>query len=515
MKSGKDPCYFINNYTKISHPLKGLIPFKTFDYQSELVESFMDHRFIIILKARQIGISMITAAYVVWLMLFHRNKEVLVMATKFSTAANLVKKVKFIMRSLPDWMKIATISIDNRTSFELSNGSQIKASSTAGDAGRSEALSLLVVDEAAHIEGFDELWTSLYPTLSTGGSCIALSTPKGVGNWFHKMYVDAELEENDFFPVKLQWDVHPWRDLEWYEKETKNMSKREIAQELECSFNTSGETVIDSDDLMKIEDEICEPKYRTGFDRNLWIWDEYNPGDTYLLIADVARGDGADNSAFIVFNISRGMRQDAEYQGKITPDLFANLLNEVGREYGDCLLAVEINSGEAVTQKLIDAEYPNLYWAEKGSHEYVEAYMAQGRSNVLPGFSTTRTTRPLIVTKFEEFVRNDLITIRSTRLLKELKTFIWNKGRPEAMRSYNDDLVLVCSIGSYIADIALEVGKKDLEYRKAFLNMGGIVKVSSALDTTIPGMRGFDPTKNRIASEDPMNPANFKWLYRG
>ena len=176
VKSGKDPVYFINNYAKISHPMHGLIPFSTYDFQTSLLETFMDNRFTVVLKARQLGISTISAAYIAWLMMFHRDKNVLVVATKFQTASNLVKKVKSIHRHLPKWLKIAEISIDNRTSFELSNGSQIKAAATSSDAGRSEALSLLVIDEAAHVEGLDELWTGLYPTLSTGGGCIALST---------------------------------------------------------------------------------------------------------------------------------------------------------------------------------------------------------------------------------------------------------------------------------------------------------------------------------------------------
>ncbi len=176
----------------------------------------------------------------------------LVIATKFGTAANLVKKVKAIHKHLPKWMKIANIAIDNRTSFELSNGSQIKASSTSSDAGRSEALSLLVIDEAAHVDGLEELWTGLYPTLSTGGRCIALSTPNGVGNWFHQTCVDSEIEKNDFYLVTLPWQVHPDRDKEWFDKETKNMSRRQIAQELECNFNMSGETVFHPEDMEKI-----------------------------------------------------------------------------------------------------------------------------------------------------------------------------------------------------------------------------------------------------------------------
>ena len=115
LKSGKDPVYFIDNYARISHPLEGLIPFKLYPFQQELLRDFNDHRFNVILKARQLGISTTTAAYVAWMMLFHRNKNILVIATKFQTAGNLVKKVKGIMRNVPDWLSIATITVDNRT----------------------------------------------------------------------------------------------------------------------------------------------------------------------------------------------------------------------------------------------------------------------------------------------------------------------------------------------------------------------------------------------------------------
>ena len=128
LRCGKDPVYFLKTYARISHPMHGLILFDTYDFQDTLLKDFNDYRFNVILKARQLGISTITAGYIVWLMLFHRDKAILVMATKFATAGNLVKKVKNIMRNIPDWLKIATITVDNRTSFELSNGSSIKGS---------------------------------------------------------------------------------------------------------------------------------------------------------------------------------------------------------------------------------------------------------------------------------------------------------------------------------------------------------------------------------------------------
>ena len=489
LKCGKDPTYFLKTYARISHPLHGLILFNTYDFQDRLLEDFNDYRFNVILKARQLGISTITAGYIVWMMLFHRDKAVLVMATKFATAGNLVNKVKKIMKNLPDWIRIATIDIDNRTSFILSNGSSIKATSTSGDAGRSEALSLLVLDEAAHIDGLEELWTGLYPTLSTGGRCIALSTPNGVGNWFHKTCAAADAGTNNFNLTTLMWDVHPDRDQEWFKKETKNMSKRQIAQELECNFNTSGETVIDPDDMSWLISCVKEPKYRTGFDRNFWIWEEFNPSCNYLMVADVARGDGEDFSAFHIIKLET-LEVIGEYQGKPTPDMFANMLNQVGREFGNCMLVVENNNiGYTVLDKLIEYAYPNLYYSIKSTHEYVEQYQAETRSAAIAGFSTSVRTRPLIIAKLEEFIRNKLIKLYSSRIVNEMKTFIWKNGKPQAMKGYHDDLTMALAIACWVRDTALQASARDLNYQKAFVS--AIIKSKTTMNTRISGQHGY------------------------
>ena len=514
VSSGKKPSYFVDNYCRITHPQRGLIPFKLYNYQKDLIDDFQDNRFNIILKARQLGISTVTAAYIVWLMMFHREKNVLVIATKFSTAANLVKKVKTILKNLPDWMQIATVEIDNRTSFQLSNGSQIKAAATSGDAGRSEALSLLVIDEAAHVDGLAELWMGLYPTLSTGGRCIALSTPNGVGNWFHKNYMEAEQSLNDFKPTILQWDVHPDRDERWFVKETRNMSRREIAQELQCNFNMSGETVFHSEDIEKISAVVVEPKYRTGFDRGYWIWEEPIPEGQYLLSADVARGDGKDYSVYHVFKLST-MEIVAEYQGRLTPDLFSKLLFDAGREYNFAMIVVENNSvGFTVLDKLKDAEFPNVYHSIKSTHEYVDEYTAETISNSVAGFTTSQKTRPLIIAKMEEFIRNKLIKINSVRLLSEMKTFVWNHGKAQAMRSYNDDLVMACAVGCWVRDTALVANKRDIEYNKVFLN--SMIKSNTELNTTIPGMIGHKRGKiDKERREAQKTAIDFPWLFKG
>ena len=372
-----------------------------------------------------------------------------------------------------------------------------------------------MVDEAAHVEGLEELWTGLYPTLYTGGRCIALSTPNGVGNWFHKTYIEAAEGENDFKTTCLSWDVHPDRDMEWFEKETKNMSRREIAQELECNFNTSGETVIHPDYIERIKGTICEPKHRTGFDRNFWIWEEYDPKFSYLLVADVARGDGADSSTFHILKLET-MEFVAEYQGKPNLDMYSIILNNAGREYGNCLLVVENNSlGIAILEKLKDLEYPNIYFSIKSTHEYVEQYQAEALSNSVPGFTTSSKTRPLIIAKLEEFIRNKIITVYSSRFLHEMTTFIWNNGKPQAMRGYNDDLVLAAAIACWVKDTALEVSERDIEYTKAFLS--SVSKASSELNNTIYGMHGFNKGNNldKKLKEYHQQSQQFPWIFKG
>ena len=514
IRCGKDPVYFCNKYAKISHPMRGLISFNMYDFQESTLENFKDNRFSIILKARQLGISTTVAAYVCWMMLFHQDKNVLVVATKLGTAANLVKKIKAIHKNLPSWLKISEITVDNRNSFELGNGSQVKASSTSGDAGRSEALSLLVVDEAAFVDGMEELWAGLYPTLSTGGRCIALSTPNGVGNWFHKTYVEAEEEKNDFSTVRLPWNVHPERDQSWFDKETKNMSRREIAQELECNFNASGETVVHGDDLRRLLDSVEEPRHRTGFDRNYWIWDEPQESGQYILTADVARGDGSDYSVAQVFDVTT-MTQVAEYQGKITPDMFAPQLYSMASEYNDALLIIENNSlGIGVLSRLQDMSYKNLYYSIKSTHEYVDEATAEAMNGVA-GFTMSMKTRPLVIGKFEEFVRNKLINIKSARLVNEVKTFVWHNGRPQAMRSYNDDLVIATAIGCWVRDTALGANKREIEYKKALLS--GITMSNKVLSTKIEGMHGYKPPKPspRTFKGDDGRIHDLSWIIKG
>jgi hypothetical protein len=147
IKCGQNPTYFIDKYVKIQHPLKGLIPLETFDYQKRCINDFEKHRFNIVLKSRQLGLSTIAAAYAVWLAIYHREKNILIIATKLPTALNFIKKVKVALAGIPSELKITKEVSVTKSEITFDNGSQIKAIPRSEDAGRSEALSLLIVDE--------------------------------------------------------------------------------------------------------------------------------------------------------------------------------------------------------------------------------------------------------------------------------------------------------------------------------------------------------------------------------
>ncbi len=213
-KCVSDPVHFMRKYCTIQHPKQGKIKFDLYDFQENMLSEFKDNRYNIILKSRQLGISTLTAGYSLWLMLFNSDKNILCIAKDKDTAKNLVTKVRVMYAGLPQWLK-TKVTEDNKLSLVFANGSQIKAVAATQEAGRSEALSLLILDEAAFIEYADSIWTAAQQTLATGGDCIALSTPNGVGNWFHRQWVDAIDGNNDFHTLKLHWTSHPDRDQSW------------------------------------------------------------------------------------------------------------------------------------------------------------------------------------------------------------------------------------------------------------------------------------------------------------
>jgi hypothetical protein len=467
VKCGKNPDYFFKNYLKIQHPVQGLIPFNTYKFQDECVEDFMQHRFNVVLKSRQLGMSTLVAAYAVWLGIFQREKNILIIATKLAVAQNFIIKVKTMLRSLPKWLLLPEIVANNKQMIQFSHGSQIKAIPTSEDAGRSEALSLLIVDEAAFVRNFDTIWTGIYPTISTGGRVIILSTPNGVGGQYHKLYTDAEAGLNEFNPIKLMWDVHPERGQAWFDEVTKNLSRRQIAQEYLCDFATSGETFLDQSSIDWLGSIVEKPIDRQGDDRNVWIWKYPLSEHDYVMSADVSRGDSKDYSTFHIID-NETSEVVAEYKGKIRPDTFAEVINEFGLMYNKALVCPENNSyGYATILKLQELNYPRLYYRKRKT-PMIGDYVPKSSADTA-GFNTNGKTRSTILAKLEEVIRNKQLIIRSSRFYEELKVFTWKTGRAEARRGFNDDLVMSLAIGAWLFDGASDYSKNSKALNDAIL----------------------------------------------
>jgi len=239
-KCASDPVHFMRKFCMIQHPTKSRILFNLYPFQESVLNQFIVKNNNIILKSRQLGISTLVAGYSLWLMLFNTDKNILCVATKQDTAKNMVTKVTFMYDNLPSWLKGKKKPLENnKLSLKLTNGSLIKAVSAAADAGRSEAVSFLIIDEAAFIENIETIYGAAQQTLSTGGGCVVLSTPNGSGNWFHKQYTKATNGENSFNPLRLPWTVHPERSEGWRKIQEDDLGTRLAAQE--CF---SGDTII-------------------------------------------------------------------------------------------------------------------------------------------------------------------------------------------------------------------------------------------------------------------------------
>lgn len=542
-KCAADPIYFIRKYCVIQEPLKGRIPFDLYGYQENAIMDFQNNQFTIILKGRQIGISTAVACYALWLMLFHRDKNVLIIATKQDTAKNLITKVRFAFDSLPKYLQIPCVE-KNKLSLRFKNGSQIKASTAAGDSGRSEALSLLILDEAAFIENAKEIWTAALPTLSTGGKAVLISTPNGMGNFFHQKYSEAiqeisaaETQEGEpklraFHPIKLDWSVHPDRDAQWRQQAGKDLGERQARQEFDAEFIGSGNTVIDGEliEAHKKKYMMVEPLEKWQSNRDLWIFKKRNLDAKYVVVADVARGDGADFSACHILELETlKVEQVAEFKGKLSTREWGVLLIEIATYYNMALLVVERETvGWDTIQTILNMNYPNMFYMSKDLkvvdvHRTVGNLYRNDETKMVPGFGTTITTRPVMINALDMYMRElnyerEALVMHSPRFYEELEVFIWHRGetrsKAQAMEGYNDDLVMALCIGLWVRDMALRLNQIGIDITKASLD-GFSRSGISETDTSpifMPNRLLHDPYHMPMGNPTPLGDAEFEDL---
>lgn len=477
-----DYVHAMKKYCKITHPIKGRIHFNLYPFQEKTLQELQTHRFNIILKSRQMGISTLVGCYAALEMIFKSDYQVLIIATKQAIAVNLLKKVKVMFDGLPTWLKPKIIS-NNALSITLANGSSIKAVTSTPDSARSEALSLLIFDEMAFSDQAEEIWVSAQLTLATGGNAVLLSTPNGIGNEFHRLYAQAENGEVPeglelFNPIKLPWNLHPERNQTWRDQQTLLLGEKKAAQECDGDFLMSGATVVDSEVLSYYENTtIQEPLEKRWEGSLLWIWEYPKSNGNYSVIVDPARGDGSDETAIEIID-NETLIQVAQYIGYMDTREVGRRAVALAHEYNNALLTIENkNIGWDTVQEVININYENLFYSIKNADVYTDPIKhikknidLKDKDDMVPGFSTDTKNRPLIVSKLESYTRQKSLIIRSIRTLNQLKVFNWINGKAQALKGYHDDSVLAIGIGLYVRDTALRLKTIGIELTEKTLN---------------------------------------------
>jgi hypothetical protein len=482
-KVANDPFEFAK-HVWVVHPKRGKTKFNLFPYQLAVLAAFIKFRFNIVKKFRQAGLTELIAMFCLWMAMYHSHKNINIVSIKDITAKKVLRRIKFMYRNLPDFLKVSVVNgrsgdLGTASEIEFSNGSIISSIPTTEEAGRSEALSLLVIDEAAIIRWADQIWAAAFPTLSTGGRAILNSTPYGTGNFFHKQWV-AACSGGVFNPVNLRWQMHPERDRVWYDEMAKALGPRRTAQEIDGDFLTSGNNVFDLIDIRAIEESLNEytpidwrhddlfkdlQKDIRPMGEHLRIFNYPDPRKKYAIGADVATGRARDYSAFTLFDQSG--EEQATFKMKLPTNEYKNLLGKIGMIFNQALIAPESNDiGLAITSGLQEMSYPNLYYSTQLVREKGEK---KPKEQKIPGWYTTLKNRPTMISELEEDIRLNNVLIKDPDFVQEAYTFIYDdrnravaqgKGGassgdedPLAEDGYTDDTIFGKAIGNHIRKI--------------------------------------------------------------
>ena len=486
VKCRDNPIYFAKKFCYIFDPVRGKMKFDLYKFQEFVLYSWWTCRLNVMKKPRQMGITWCASVYALWFALFRSYKNILIISIKEKTAIRFLGRIKFIYRSLPEYMKKKIVNgkkgdDGTKTEIEWSDGSRIESVSSSEDAGRSEGVSLAMIDEAAFIQHMEAIWKAIFPTLSVGGDMILFSTTNGVGNRYHKVWQDSKANKNGFNPILLDWRMHPDRDQAWYDQQREALGARGCAQEGDGEFLTSGDNVFDLITLRNMEDDmvenpvehlpinpfltymkrieavqkeaylispsLSEPKVlrNSEFASNEMLIFEYpDASSKYVLGADTAKGKaGTGDESTIVVLDDITMKTVFEYSGQISIDLFSTLVVRVGEWYNLANLCIEnVGIGLATVKGVRDQGYPiqNMYKEQRPKIQRKNEYVS---SQTDLGFPMNVRTKPIMIADLIEALQDGSLTLISNKAIQQFQTYITNTtGQMEAADGYLDDLVI-------------------------------------------------------------------------
>jgi len=546
------PVYAIETYLEtFDKTQEGFVPFKLFPRQKEIIHAYDKHRFNLITKPRQAGVSTTTAAYMSIKVGFadvDNPEAVLIIANKQELAFEFLAKIKDFVSQLPRWVwgseyygsvkneEKSIFLTDSKKEIKLPNGSRVKAVATSKDALRGFTPTYLVMDEAAYIDNGAEVFGAALTALGTGGKATLISTPRGMDALYYKTYDQAKKKENNFNIIEMKWyeDLRYNKDLRWikndviepeveftfgsynqrisegwkptsswYEEMCRGMNNdaKMIAQELDVSFIGSGGNVIDEEYIdFQNKNNVKEPLYTAGPEGEIWIWAEPQEGHQYIMGVDVSRGDGEDSSTMVILDFTT-MEQVVEYQGKIQPDLLAQIVEEYGNLY-EAYTVVDVTGGMGVSTvlKLLEFNYKRLHYDNQNGKVLSSKQRElsnYNKDNKIPGFHATSVRLPMI-SNFEYKIRTDAVKIRSVRMTSEMKTFIYKNGRPDHMEGYHDDLLMAMAMCLWVVEHSFKNLERLEKQNKAMLSSWVIGGANTVKPETTS-----NPTANQPANNKP------------
>lgn len=462
IKCSQDPNYFIEKYIKIVNVDKGLVPFKMYEFQKNIVQTVHDNRFTIAKLPRQSGKSTTVVSYILHYILFNPSVNVGILANKQAVARDLLAKIKTAYEYLPKWIQQG-VGEWNKGSIILENGSKVVASATSSSAIRGGSYNLILLDEFAFIPPgiAEDFFSSAYPTISSGQTTkvVIVSTPKGL-NMFYKLWVEAEEKRNEFVPIEVHWSDIPGRDAKWKEQQIRNTSEEQFRQEFECDFIGSADTLISSHKLKTLT--FKTPIYKDT--NGLKVYEEPLKGHTYIMTVDSSRGNHLDYHAFVVIDITRTpYKVVATFRNnEMSPMVYPNAIYPVAKKYNDAFVLVEINDigGQVADLLYNELEYDNVLVTSVRGRKGQTLDGGFGASESQLGIRTTKAVKRLGCSLLKSFVEDDKLIFTDYDIVQELVSFTLKNHSYEADVGHNDDLVmclvLFCwlSTQNYFKDLA-------------------------------------------------------------
>jgi hypothetical protein len=461
IKCAKNFFYWCHRYVKILHPTFGTIPFVPYKYQRNVIREYEAERFNMISKFRQGGITTLTVLWGLWKCMFQKDQQIFVLSKTDREALAAGEIAKRAMDNFPYWMYDQNNSDITKHEKKFDDiGSKICFYTP--EAARGKSATYIIIDEAAFIEKMEDHWKAMYPVIATGGHIEIISTVNGLGNWYEETYHEAEAGRNFFNIINLDYWEHPvYANPDWAKAMRANLGEKGWQQEVLRDFLGSGDTYVSSNIISQLDrlTRYNSPT-RTAFDKwtneeqrknnldkgALWIWKEPMDGHEYIIGADSSEGVGqdGDNSCFQIID-AISLEQVAEfYSNLVPPHIFAQIINQIGIYYNTATVVVENNAiGGAVLNSLVnDLGYEGIYYEHK-----------KGIASK-PGIKVGSANRSVLLESMQHRLVNGTTKVNSTRLVNELKTFIFSpqKKRAEAVKGKHDDAIMALCMALYIRD---------------------------------------------------------------